>query len=386
MRDGGRSVRAGSTALWLAVAFCVACGNPSTTPSAVEDHGAASLREILAADPRDSPASCANIDTVSRDVTGRSLQAPPNPDGPTLIDLFLFVIAIDQIDTTTNSFRFEGYGGLIWCDPRLAFDADEAGRDFKQYRGESSRRGLDDIWWPGVNISSQLGVADRSNEMLAVFADGTVYVGLTFNTRMIANYDFADFPLDRQTLTIPIQASRWNAAEVQVVSAARRVGFDSEFRIPEWDVLSHNSILEKTDGLTRFVMEIEIGRRYGYYLWKIVLPLFIISCIAWSTFWMTRDALAQRQRQSATSILSVVAYQFVAGSSLPRVPYLTLLDGLFLWTYICVGVTLITNVVAKRRFRESEESGLRTDRIGRILFPLVYVVGGGLTLLVQQLL
>ena len=97
---------------------------------------------------------------------------------------------------------------------------------------------------------------------------------------------------------------------------------------------------------------------------------------------MTRDALGQRHRQSATSILSVVAYQFVATAELPRVSYVTTMDTLFIWTYLCVGATLVTNVRSKRRFRESEQRGIRADRKGRILFPVIYLTG---TLLIVAL-
>lgn len=101
---------------------------------------------------------------------------------------------------------------------------------------------------------------------------------------------------------------------------------------------------------------------------------------------MTRDVLAQRQRQSATAILSVVAYQFVAGASLPRVSYLTLMDLVFLWIYLCLGATLVTNVVSKRRFRMDERRGLHADRVGRMVYPFVCAGSVALILLLHRLL
>ncbi len=343
------------------------------------------LEDVLSFDPRGAEAACGNVEHGTKQPRSSAATVPPNPDGPTPVDIFLFVLAIDSIDTRTNSFRFEGYGGLIWCDPRQAFDAQAAGADFINIDGEQALRRVDQMWFPGILLPSQLGVPERTNQLLVIFSDGTVRFSVKFNTRMMARYDFARFPLDHQRLEISLQTSRWDVDETTIREATGQVGIDRYFDIPEWEVVNQRTRTERNEGFNRFVMELEIGRRVGFYLWKILLPLFIITCVAWSTFWMTRDVLAQRQRQSGTAILTVVAFQFIAVVDLPRVAYLTLMDGVILWTYVCIGTTLLTNIVNKRRFRQSEELGLKADRQGRIAFPIVYVAGILLLFAAQRL-
>jgi hypothetical protein len=350
----------------------------STEPAAVRE-SALTLDEVISADPRDSVGACRNVAYGDSVPVGRSASLSPNPAGPTTVAILLYIIAIDQIETETSSFRFEGYGGLVWCDPRLRFDAEEEGAEFKVFGEDNALAQFDRMWWPGVVLPTQLGVPERTSRLVIVFSDGTVRFSTKFNSRMIEQYDFSDFPLDRHVLQIPIQTFGWNKSELVLASGGNRVGFDREFKIPEWNTLDVRSRIETRDGIQRFVTEIEIGREVGFYLWKILLPLAIIACVAWSTFWLTRDVLAQRQRQSATAILSVVAYQFVAAASLPRVSYLTLMDRIILWIYICIGLTLVTNVVHKRRFRLDEERGLRADRLWRVLYPLL--CGGGVALI-----
>jgi len=335
----------------------------------------ASLQQILSADPRKTTAACGNVDYGDLRAAGRTNATTPNPGGPVVVEIFLFILAVDQIEPATNSFRFEGYGGLVWCDSRLAFDAETEGAEFRMFPGEQAWDRLKGMWFPGVILPSQLGLPERTNEMLVIHSDGTVRFSLKFNTRMIADYDFTLFPGDRQILRIPIQPSLWNAGLLELREASGQVGFDRGFRIPEWNVVGHTSRIDRDAGFPQFVMQIEIGRQVGFYLWKILLPLIIITGVAWSTFWMTRDGLAQRQRQSATAVLSLVAYQFVAGATLPRVSYLTLMDGIFLWSYLCVGGTLYTSILNKRRFRHDEQLGLRADRAGRLVFPFVYLGG-----------
>jgi len=364
----------------LLTALLVSSGlHASTTPNEVLAN-ALTLGDVLTSDPRDSVGACRNVAPGDSGPSDRPASLSPNPDGPTTVEILLFIIAINQIDTETSSFRFEGYGGLVWCDPRLSFDAEDEGAEFRVYSEDNAWTQFDKIWWPGVVLPTQLGVPDRTSRVLVVFSDGTVRFSTKFNTRMIAQYDFSDFPLDRHVLQIPVQTFGWNTDEITIPATGNRVGFDREFDIPEWKTLGVSTQVEYRDGTQRFVTEIEIGREVGFYLWKILLPLAIIACVAWSTFWLTRDALGQRQRQSATAILSVVAYQFVAAASLPRVSYLTLMDRIFLWTYVCIGITLITNVVHKRRFRLNEENGLRSDRAWRVLYPFL-CAGGVLVIL-----
>jgi hypothetical protein len=99
---------------------------------------------------------------------------------------------------------------------------------------------------------------------------------------------------------------------------------------------------------------------------------------------MSRDVLAQRQRQAATGVLTLVAFQFVAAATVPRVSYLTLMDAIFLWSFIAAASALFFNVKHARRYRRDKDSGLRADRRMRWLYPVGYVVGlAGIILLHQ---
>jgi hypothetical protein len=354
------------------------------SPAAVA--GAESLQEVLASDLRQSSAACPNVAPGEPGEVEPNPTLPPNAGGPTPVEIYLFVLAVDGLDPATNSFRFVGYGGVVWCDPRLAFDADAAGADFQLHQGRRAWARLEEIWSPGLMFPSQLGAPERTDETLTIYADGTVGVNAKFSSRMTADYDFTRFPVDRQHLRIAVQLRGWEGRLVELREASNQVGLDPAFEIPEWSIEGYTSGVEHENGVPRYVMEIEIRRLAGFYLWKILGPLIVIVGVAWSTFWMTQDALAQRQRQSATALLSVVAYQFVAAASLPRVPYLTLMDGIFLWTYLCVAITLVTNVRSKRRFRRREERGRRADRRGRVGYPVVYLAGMALLMAVYSII
>jgi hypothetical protein len=137
-------------------------------------------------------------------------------------------------------------------------------------------------------------------------------------------------------------------------------------------------------GLSRFVMKIDVERQVGYYVWKIFIPVLIIVAIPWSCFWMSRDVLAQKQRQAATGVLTLVAFQFVAAATVPRVSYITLMDAIFLWSFIAAASALFFNVKHTRRYRRDKDSGLRADRRMRWLYPVGYIVGLTGIILIHQ--
>jgi hypothetical protein len=336
------------------------------------------LHEILRIDPRSSPSACAHVDYGDAVVSDRPLStlSPPNGDGETRVEVFLFVQAIDRIDPAANSFRFQGYGGMIWCDPRLSFDASEEGSDRRSFPAKAMLQDGGEIWWPGLILPTQLGEPEITNDRVIVFSDGTVEFQTKVNTRLTARYDFRLFPLDRQTLRIVLDTYPWRAdgGRVLLTESTNRMGFDRRFEMAEWELGKVDSGIGPAAD-PKFWMEIHVARRSGFYLWKIILPLVIIVCVAWSTFWLTRDALAQRQRQVATAVLTLVAFQFTAVGDLPRVPYLTIMDRVMLWSYIAVGATFISNVLSARLYRKHSDLGLAFDRRGRWLYPLFYGTG-----------
>jgi len=350
---------------WVGVAHAESGSAPATYE----------LDDVLAADPRQSAAACPAVEY--RPAPGGSPFVSPNPDGATAVEISLFVLAINEIEPRTNTFRFEGFGAVTWCDPRLSFDPLAYGADRKIFHQIQAQEYLSGRWAPGLFFPDRLGDPERTSEQVVVYPDGTVGVHAKFNSRLLADFDFRKFPLDRQTLRITVQPYVLHSGSIRLIHSERLTGFNRGFQIPEWDFLYYEAGLENEGEPddSHFVMEIRIARRAGFYVWKVLLPMFIVVAVAWSTFWMTRDSLAQRQRQSATSILTLVAYQFVAAGDLPRVPYLTVMDALILWSFLVIGSTLVTNVINMRKFRAAQQDGLKADRFGRRYFPLVYLGG-----------
>jgi hypothetical protein len=312
---------------------------------------------------------------------------PPDPQRPTEVVGGLFVEQIRDIDAVSNSFMFRGAITATWCDPRVAFDPQAEGREEKVFIGEEAAAEALRSWraqgFP-VNAVDAVQVTER------VFRhryDGTVTGEVNLSVRLATNFDLWRFPFDHQSLQMIIESFTWDASQVVFVADESATGFAADFEIPEWtieDVRAHVEQVEvrrSSEPFSRFVLTIDIERKTGFYLWKVLLPLLAIVALSWAVFWMPDERFGVRVRATATGILTVVAYQFVANESLPRVAYLTLMDKIMVVSFLLLAVTVLESFLVSRYHNDEPDRALRIDRTSRWLFPLSYVIL--LTLIIQ---
>jgi len=133
---------------------------------------------------------------------------------------------------------------------------------------------------------------------------------------------------------------------------------------------------------SRAVIRLHVDREWGFYVFKLWVPLFLIVALSWTPFWMHDDTLSNRIRISATAFLTVVAYQFAVSGSLPKVAYLTLMDRLMMASFVLIALSALESMPVARIRQNNTQRALRLDRISQWAFPLTYVaviIGIGLS-------
>ncbi len=331
-----------------------------------------------------SPADCAQSSYREVENTGseNTFAEAPNPDGPVLVDLGLYIIQITAIDIAENTFHMEGFLDLVWCDPRLAYSVSQTGRQEELYLEEAALNKIEEIWWPDVEFVNEAGASEIENAELIILPDGTVDYQARFNVELEAHFDLRQFPFDQQHLEVEIESFAWDNEYLVLHQEEDKIGFSTEFQIPEWEIKRVDSVIaEKQEVRDRkpfseFVMEIEVSRLSSYYQWKILLPLVILVAISWSVFWMIGDGLADRMSVSLTGLLTIVAYQFVVSDGLPKVSYFTLMDGILTLSFVMMALTIMQNIYVNTLYlHEKEAAAANWDKICRWLFPISYFSG-----------
>ena len=67
-----------------------------------------------------------------------------------------------------------------------------------------------------------------------------------------------------------------------------------------------------------FNFSISAKRQSGYYIWKVIVPLMLIVFMSWTVFWIDPSNLGPQIGMSATSMLTLIAFQFAMANILPK--------------------------------------------------------------------
>jgi len=241
-----------------------------------------------------SPAACSNVAYGGTNLgAGADPTSPPNPNGPTLVGIGIFANQLRSLDAVRDQYTFRGHLKATWCDPRLAFDPNEAGSDERVFFDADAKRQRDVIWLPGGFPANRSGSFETTERVVRIFPDGTVYNDLNLSIQLHAAFDLRRFPFDSQQLELIIDSFRWSADEMVFVPDPTTAGFAPDFSIQEWEIEGVNGHAEEFVPLrsavpnSRFIYEIRVSRRAGFYLWKVMLPILIIVALSWSVFWIS---------------------------------------------------------------------------------------------------
>ncbi len=301
---------------------------------------------------------------------------PPSADRPTAVEVKLQITELNDIDALKSTFRFEGYGDFRWCDPRSAFDAEAEGKDVRRYIGMSDGN---PVWNIDLSIANGVGATEVTRRLFEIHSDGSTRLSGYFNSIVAAPFDLRLFPFDQQTLEIQIESFTYNGETIQLMTNDDRVSYAPDLFLPEWRIAGIDARVEQTVSVrdrvpfSRAVIALHVTREWGFYVFKLWIPLFLIVALSWSIFWMHDEPLAGRIRISATAFLTVVAYQFAISGSLPKVAYLTLMDRLMIASFVLIALSALQSMPVVKLRDTNPERAASLDRMSRWLFPLAYV-------------
>ena len=131
----------------------------------------------------------------------------------------------------------------------------------------------------------------------------------------------------------------------------------------------------------------DISRVSSSYTGNIILPLALIVLISSALFWMDLDRthLGDRLTLAFTSLLTVVAFDFVTSSSLPKLWYATVLDRIVTLSYVFLTVMIAATVLVDWLNLRGAQGAARAATLNRLLrwgFPAAFL--GALAFLVLR--
>jgi len=294
----------------------------------------------------------------------------PNPErGPTPVELSVFLLDLDGIDSANQSFQANVYFEATWKDPRLA----------EASRGDDVTRRLEEIWHPRLQILNQQRIWSSMPDVAEIAPDGTV----TQRARVWGDFsqplDLREFPFDSQRIEIPVVAAGYTSDEV-TLSPGPQSGIGETFSIADWIIsdwqMTTEVVIPGVEGAqdTGVAMVLEAERLRGYYWIKVIAPLILIVAMSWAVNWIDPKDIGTKISITITAMLTLIAYRFAIGAALPQISYLTRMDFFILFSTILIYASLIT-VVTTAAFSNmgKPEIAKRIDQVSRWGFPLFFV-------------
>ena len=173
----------------------------------------------------------------------------------------------------------------------------------------------------------------------------------------IKNYfNLRAFPFDKQKLEIHLYNEKLTddfRSLVTSYTAQRALKFKNENSIQGWDIdninvkykffENPNKNFDMHDGVS---LEIEVSRKHGYYIFKIILPILLILSLCWLSVWLPPKEIQSRLTVTIVCLLSLIAYNFVIDADIPKLEYLTIMDFIILISYIYAAIPCLLAVIS----------------------------------------
>ncbi len=293
------------------------------------------------------------------------------------MEIDIEIVEISQIQDHDQKFDVEFNAYFVWKDPRLVFDARQAGVNKKTIQA-------DELWTPDPLLVDELDVDERGGVTAHVQPDGTVYLNRYYRGTITGSFDLHEFPLDRHELEVTLEATDYETDEVEFVVGEVRATNPAHVVPHGWKLVDmsasagESKYARTNETFSLFRTTIRVMRDPHFYLWSIVLPLIPIMATAWSVFWMDPKEFSSQVGVGITAMLTVVAYRITIDSSLPPLTYMTRMDYFLLicqtFVFLAFVASVSIHVLYALDVPHMRARAARLNEVSRWLPPLVLTV------------
>lgn len=294
----------------------------------------------------------------------------PDKQEPIWVDVRFDIRRLGSIDTKNTCAFVKLRVYYYWTDPRLA----DWGQSKKwatakravgvNRNGHFITRLPDLVWGPQFNLANSIGDMKVTQDEFTLIgrAEGRLRRVHVYEGRVDNDMDLTDFPFDIDDVTVQFTSqSRWStmdgsfsgrAAGVQTYKVRRVCRPDEghvvslSMRTDSFEFKMHGISTSVTETpavregevMTLIDVDFVVSRDHMYYMWKVMLPLVLLTFFSFQVFLFHPRALSQRASTSATYFLAIFAMLYTLGEGLPKTDFLTTVDKIIVLTIVSLGV------------------------------------------------
>ncbi|KAJ1530887.1 hypothetical protein ONE63_005729 [Megalurothrips usitatus] len=155
-----------------------------------------------------------------------------------------------------------------------------------------------------------------------------------------------DFPMDIQKCPLKFGSFGYTTRDVLYRwNPARQVAIADDMKLSQFDLIS-NPADNRTDFLktgehSMLLVSFHLQRHMGNFLIQVYGPCVLLVVLSWVSFWLNREATADRVSLGITTVLTMTFLGLEARTDLPKVPYPTALDFFVFLSFAFIFATII---------------------------------------------
>lgn len=296
-----------------------------------------------------------------------AIQNAPKP-GPEEVIVGAYINDIQQIDFKTNNYLIDLYVWFRWKSPDI--NPSKSMEFMNRFASDDNLR-------------------EELTEEPEVLPDGSRYAIIRYQGLFSTKFHLEKFPFDTQNLTVVMEDTLASTSEqVYVPDGRTPVVIDPIITLPGFKVgtpvmtVKTNTYptnfgdptVGNAEPYSRIVLSIPVTRPVVAMSIKTFVPIILIVACALLVYFVRPSYVEGRIGLGITALLTLVAIQLTATSSLPDVDYLMMLDKLFLLAYLFIIIALARVVATSWRGEGSAEVTRAQDRRWAVVALSVYLL------------
>jgi hypothetical protein len=299
------------------------------------------------------------------------MSRPSDIKGLTKVSVAVYILDVDEVHTSAQSFDANVYFEARWHDKRLVHDG-----------STEVSKPLTSVWHPRIQVINQQRLFPTFPKIVEITPEGEVIYRQRYWGSFSQPLELRDFPFDRQSFTMQIVAAGYYPDEVELIPEKPPIsGIAEKFSVADWEILGWRieaipiEPAPNEDPMVGFTFYIEAEREAGYFILKVVIPLVFIVMMSWIVFWIDPKESSTQISVAITTMLTLIAYRFAVGALVPKISYLTRLD-YFIFASTFLVFTILVQVIITSTLAKTDrlERARAIDFWARLVYPTVFLL------------
>ncbi|XP_044729763.1 gamma-aminobutyric acid receptor alpha-like [Chrysoperla carnea] len=280
---------------------------------------------------------------------------------PAIVEVDIMVRSMGPISEVDMTYSMDCYFRQSWVDRRLAFQGNGQNETLALSISMLKR-----IWKPDTYFyngkQSYLHTITTPNKFVRLHQNGRVLYSSRLTIKAGCPMNLEDFPMDTQRCPLKFGSFGYTVQDVIYTwNNARQIAIADDMKLSQFDliatpaanqtdiILASNpkqgrSAASKATFVSEYSMllvSFHLQRHMGNFLIQVYGPCVLLVVLSWVSFWLNREATADRVSLGITTVLTMTFLGLEARTDLPKVPYPTALDFFVFLSFAFIFATII---------------------------------------------